>query len=128
MQARSEVRQLVVTDDHAAFRTIVREVAEPMGWQVHECRHGRELATLLEGGLVPDLILLDVHMPESDGIETIDLLIAHHKAVPIAVISGADPTLHDAASALARMKGLRVVATVRKPVSVQGLRDLLGSN
>lgn len=116
---------LFVTDDNAPFREVVRRVAEPMGWRVVECANGRELRALLEAGEEPDLVFLDVLMPEADGVEAVQYLAERGCRAQVVFISGGEPTLTEAAAALATLRGLEVRTSLRKPVNVETLRGLL---
>lgn len=81
--AAARVRVLAV-DDHEVFRRAARElIAATDGFeQVGEAASGIE-ALELAASLHPDLVLLDVRMPEMDGIETARRLTA---ALPDTVV------------------------------------------
>lgn len=62
-----ELRVLVAEDEPAARRLLVRLLASHADIRVvGECRHGREAVTAIRT-LAPDLVFLDVKMPELDG-------------------------------------------------------------
>jgi DNA-binding NarL/FixJ family response regulator len=63
-----EIRALIV-DDHAPFRCTARELLEAEGFAVvGEAADGAEALDLVRL-LRPDLVLLDVHLPDTDGFE-----------------------------------------------------------
>jgi signal transduction histidine kinase/DNA-binding response OmpR family regulator len=64
----SQVKVLVVDDD-AAIRMIAREVLETAGYVVREAADGKAALTEAQR-FRPDLMLLDVMMPELDGYQT----------------------------------------------------------
>ncbi|GAA4425137.1 two-component system response regulator DegU [Pontibacter saemangeumensis] len=83
--------KLVLTDDHKLFREGIKalltedETIEIAG----EAGSGNELLTLL--ATVPaDMVLLDISMPEMDGLETIKLLRQQHPSVKVMVLSMLD--------------------------------------
>lgn len=75
---------LLVEDDRA-IRCFVRAALEEDGWQV------REASTLAHahaatGGNVPDLIVLDLGMPDGDGVDFI-MQVRRRSSVPIIVLA-----------------------------------------
>lgn len=115
--------RLAVIDDNAQFRAIVRAVAEPLGWQVACYSGGRAFLDSL--ATAPDLVLLDMAMPEMDGIETIGHLRGRGLACPIVLVTGRMPIYATTAAELGRAYGLRILATLQKPVPVAELRAVL---
>jgi class 3 adenylate cyclase len=76
---------ILVVDDVEENREIVRVRLEAQGYEIDTARNGREA---LEKArlLLPDLILLDVMMPEMDGIEVTRLLKSDEVLRPIPII------------------------------------------
>lgn len=60
--------RILVVDDERSIREFVTFALEFEGYEVFEARNGREALALLEAGERPDLLLVDVMMPEMDGI------------------------------------------------------------
>jgi CheY-like chemotaxis protein len=75
---------LIVEDDHAT-REILRRMLEPFGYHVVEARHGREALRELAGA-PPDLILLDLMMPEMDGFDLLTSIRSNPQLSDIPVI------------------------------------------
>src|SRR4030095_6753022 len=71
----SELLRIVVVDDEALSRAVVREYADadPGVEIVADCANGFE-AVKAGAELKPDLVLLDVQMPKLDGFEVLELL------------------------------------------------------
>ena len=64
-------RTVVLVDDHAAFRTRATELLEAAGYQVVEsCPDGRSALTAIST-LRPDIVLLDVQLPDIDGFRVL---------------------------------------------------------
>jgi DNA-binding NarL/FixJ family response regulator len=67
---------VLIVDDHASFRATARELLEAEGFEVvGEAADGRS-ALEAAGRLEPDVILLDVYLPDTDGFETASQLLA----------------------------------------------------
>jgi len=64
---------IVVVDDDAVSLKLVRSLLSEQNMRVNAVRSGRELLKFMENH-DPDLILLDIQMPELDGFETYKLL------------------------------------------------------
>jgi len=86
---------LVVEDDEEQ-RQLVRAILGARGWTVREAANGR-LALDAIGAELPDLILLDLMMPEMDGFELVAALQANAawRAIPVVVVTALDLTAED---------------------------------
>jgi CheY-like chemotaxis protein len=79
--------RVLVVDDESEMRKVLREALERRGHSVDEAANGRE-ALRQFADAQPDLVILDLIMPEMEGIETIQALRRKCPAVPIIAISG----------------------------------------
>jgi len=68
------VRKLLIVDDDAHLRTLVRTYAELDGWQCFEAGSGDQALCAAEADAF-DIIVLDVMMPGRDGFETLSELL-----------------------------------------------------
>ncbi|MEN2788507.1 response regulator [Sphingomonas oligophenolica] len=84
--------EVLVVDDVAANRTLLRDVLENRGYRVREAADGLEAVELAEAA-APDLILMDLKMPVLDGLEAMRRLQHRQtlRMIPIIAIS-ANPT------------------------------------
>ena len=62
-----KIPTVLVVEDSEDTRTIIRLELERWGYRVVEARNGREAIELVEDSC-PDLILMDLNMPEVDGL------------------------------------------------------------
>jgi excisionase family DNA binding protein len=107
---------VLIVDDDDKLREFVRVNLEMEGYTVREAASAREGLDVLEE-LSPDLVLLDVMMPEMDGWEMLRQLHERHGvgAIPVIVFSGqVEEDLGDVASRGAQ-------AFIGKPFSPQTL-------
>jgi CheY-like chemotaxis protein len=88
-------RVLVVEDD-AATRELVRRMLEKEGWTVDQAENGR-VGLERVADEVPDLILLDLMMPEMDGFDFLEAIRERDPAerVPVVVVTAKELTDDD---------------------------------
>jgi CheY-like chemotaxis protein len=88
--------QILVVEDDATTRDMLRRMLEREGWGVDEADNGESaLGRIAERR--PDLILLDLMMPRMDGFELIGALRAATlwRSIPVVVLTAMDLTLAD---------------------------------
>ena len=96
--------KILVVDDSALVRKIIREELTAGGYEVQEATHGMQALVKATTNRPPDLITLDVEMPHLNGFDTCAKLREHHYArhftnypdnrVPIIFVTSLD-TLED---------------------------------
>jgi len=79
-------KTILVVDDVAENRQVAADMLCPLGFTVTEAANGREGLEKAQA-LQPDLILMDIVMPEMDGLETMCRLRQGGKEVPVIAIS-----------------------------------------
>ena len=65
---------ILVVDDSPLTRKAIRDIIEPLGFSVDEAGTGCEALEYFERGGRPAAVLLDVEMPEMDGISFLKIL------------------------------------------------------
>ena len=115
--------RIVVIDDDDVILKIVSAAAEAMLLECAAARHAEQLTELL----TPDtrLILLDLVMPNMDGIEVLRLLGERRCRAGIVLMSGIDKRVIETAKMMARSLGLTVVGHLQKPFPITALTTLL---
>ena len=82
--------RILSVDDSMLVRLYVRKAAEVLGYEFLEAVDGREALDVLarEEGKI-DLILLDWHMPEMDGMDLLKTLKKdeRYKAIPVTMVT-----------------------------------------
>jgi DNA-binding NarL/FixJ family response regulator len=82
--------RIVIADDHALFRDSLRSLLTARDLEVvGEARNGRE-AIDLAWQLKPDVVLMDLMMPEMDGLEATRRLAAELPDVKVIVLTASD--------------------------------------
>jgi DNA-binding NarL/FixJ family response regulator len=81
---------ILVIDDHGGFRATVRRLLERDGWSVvGEAIDGRT-GLVAAASLTPDVVLLDIGLPDLDGFAVAERLAAADDAPSIVLISSRD--------------------------------------
>jgi CheY-like chemotaxis protein len=117
-------KRLLIVDDEPRFAAFVERVAEPLGYEVEVTNHGRDFQAAYRRKR-PDVVVIDMVMPDIDGNELVLWLVEQQCAADIIIITGYHPDYAVNARLLAEFKGLRSVATLSKPVTVARLRETL---
>ena len=80
-------KQVLVIDGAEAIRTYLRNLLSPSGYDVPLAENGARALEMLEEGVRPDAILLDIMMPDLDGLETLRELRRRLPDVPVIMLS-----------------------------------------
>jgi DNA-binding NtrC family response regulator len=117
------VPRILVVEDEASLADVLRRVLERSGHEV------RVAATGLEGARqyreqAADLALIDIHMPEMDGLELLVQFRTIAPTMPVIVMSGGTQTRGLDLLADARLLG--AFATLAKPFSIDELLGAVG--
>jgi two-component system response regulator EvgA len=82
---------VLIVDDHPSFRAVARLLLETEGFEVvGEAPDGLSAVTAA-GELQPDLVLLDINLPDIDGFEVAERLNSEGDAPAIVLTSSRDP-------------------------------------
>ena len=79
--------RILLIEDDDPLRSVVREILAARGHAVTEAANGREALTLQAAGAF-DLLILDIVMPEQDGLEVLQALRARGAGVKTIVTTG----------------------------------------
>jgi DNA-binding response OmpR family regulator len=118
------VSRLLMVDDEPAIGTMVRRVAEELDYEMHFVTHA-DAFKAEHKSFDPDLVILDLAMPDTDGIELLGFLVKERSRAKVLILSGFDDGVRDGAHLLGQDRGLSMVGIVSKPVRVLELRDIL---
>ena len=118
-------RVLILDDDTAVGETI-SFVAEAADMDAHAVSKPSEFFKLVDSWH-PTHIVLDLIMPEMDGVEIMRHLAARRTRAGIIILSGVGSRVLDAARRAASEKGLHIVGVLPKPISPAALQAYLSS-
>ena len=82
---------VALVDDHALLRRGLATLLKDLGYQVaFEAGHGKEFLEKLKTHPLPNVVLMDINMPQMDGYETTLWLKNNHSSVKVLVLSMLD--------------------------------------
>ncbi|HZP79083.1 MAG TPA: response regulator [Pseudolabrys sp.] len=89
-------RPLLMVDDDDLGRSQMRAALEQQGWTVTEASDGRDALTKLREGR-PDVVILDLMMPEMDGFEFLEEMrrSVEWRDIPVVIVTAKDLTDDD---------------------------------
>lgn len=110
----TQSQHIMIVDDEAPAREMVGDYLKMHGFTVTLCDGGKSLRAAIEGGM-PDLVVLDLNMPEEDGLSIIRDLKSRNN-VPVIMLTAT-------ASPIDRVVGLELGADdyVAKPCELREL-------
>lgn len=120
-------RQILVVEDHPESLDLLQMILETAGYRVRSAETGRQAlravaaaSTDRNSDFRPDLILLDLRLPDMSGVDVVRELQKNHSEIPPVIFLSADPpqSLEEAA----RSVGARAI---RKPFDFDELFQVI---
>jgi len=119
--ARDDPPRILIVDDERDFSEMLRDYLSIKGFEVAVAHSGFQ-AGLEVGRFQPDLVLLDILMPDADGFEVLRTLREdpETRSLPVVACTAFRDAALDARVARERFDGF-----VEKPLNMSGLLDLV---
>lgn len=90
---------IALTDDHSLLRKGLAQLVQSLGYSVaYEADNGADFISKIKHSSIPDLVLMDINMPEMDGYQTTQWLKENHPDVPVLALS-----MYDTESSIIKM-------------------------
>ena len=113
---------ILIIDDDTHIRQLLRAVLEALEHQIVEATNGREALGALQT-ISPSLVIVDILMPEMDGIEMIRTIRKTTTDIKIIAISGGLSI--EGVDALDIAQRLGATRTMHKPFTIRGLINMV---
>ena len=121
------IKILILDDEPFMLKLLGRMLANLGYTSVTTCDNGHAALELIDNpDDSPNLILLDLNMPEMDGLEFVRHLVERHYIGSLILVSGEDERMQQAAEKLARAHKITVLGHLHKPATAEGLAELIG--
>ena len=113
---------LLIIDDDADFRTLIERKFSPLGYEVIAAADGVQGLQMVMSNPSIDLILLDLHMPARDGLETLKMIRSVRPEAKVIIVTAYfdDEAF---AKAIAGPLPKEVSAILHKPVTSKDLNE-----
>jgi two-component system, NarL family, invasion response regulator UvrY len=116
--------KVAMADDHVLLRNALASLINSFGdcVVIHESGNGKELTDSITCGLLPDVVILDLNMPEMNGFDTADWIQKYFPNIQVLML-----TMYDSELSLIRLLQAGVKGFLKKDVSPEELKFAIHS-
>lgn len=120
----SRIIKVAMADDHVLLRNALASLINTFGdcQVIHQCGNGNELKEKLTTGNLPDVLLLDLNMPEVNGFETAEWMQQNHPDIHVLML-----TMYDSELTMIRLLKLGVKGFLKKDIHPSELKFAIHS-
>jgi DNA-binding NarL/FixJ family response regulator len=113
-----------LADDHVLLRTALASLIDGFGncRVIHQSGTGKELAACISSGNIPDVVILDLNMPDMDGFETAAWMQKNAPQVHVLML-----TMYDSELSLIRLLQSGVKGFLKKDIHPSELKFAIES-
>ncbi|TMI86437.1 MAG: response regulator transcription factor [Bacteroidetes bacterium] len=124
MEKETAYIKVALADDHVLLRNALAALINSFGdcRVINESNNGKELIDFLKKGLVPDVTVLDLNMPEIDGFETARFIQKNFPQVHVLML-----TMYDSELSLIRLLQAGVKGFLKKDIHPSELKFAIHS-
>jgi CheY-like chemotaxis protein len=119
-------KHILVVDDELEVGALIKTIGQANGYDVEVTGDGESFKSSFLAR-EPDLVVMDIAIPECDGLELMKFLAKHHCKVPIVVMSGGGDYYLNIGKSFAQRHRLKVIQVLEKPFRVKDLVSILES-
>jgi len=119
MDKKNDSIKVALADDHILLRNALAALIDSFDdcRVINQSGNGKELISAISGGVVPDVVILDLNMPEMDGFETAALLSKKFPNVHVLML-----TMYDSELSLIRLLQSGVKGFLKKDIHPSELK------
>jgi CheY-like chemotaxis protein len=122
MPTSIEKNRVLVVDDVEVNRILAFEYFKMLGWNVDECSGGYSALEYLQKK-IPECILLDIRMPDIDGLELLRIIRTKH---PVGTIKVVAYTAHAILEEVSRIRASGFDDVLIKPITFNDVAAIFG--
>ncbi|MDX8412860.1 MAG: EAL domain-containing response regulator [Mariprofundales bacterium] len=118
---------LVIIEDNDHVAKSVALLSNNLGFNTEHYATANDFLATTTTTITPQIILLDLGLPDNDGISLLDHIQHHFASSQIIIMSGMDQSIIHAAEQLIQTRGLLLLGSLHKPFHFKALKTLLTS-
>lgn len=122
----ADLPRLLLIDDEPALADYMAAAARMTGYAPTIAADRASFERAFDAA-TPAVVVLDLGMPKTDGVEFLRYLAEHRFDGPVLIVSGFDRRVLESAFRLGTELGLRMAGPLEKPVRLDELETLLNS-
>jgi two-component system, NarL family, invasion response regulator UvrY len=121
---KNNIIKVAMADDHVLLRNALASLIDSFGdcRVIHHSGTGKELTDHIAAGSVPDVVILDLNMPDMDGFETAEWMLKNHPGVHVLML-----TMYDSEFSLIRLLQAGVKGFLKKDIYPDELKFAIHS-
>jgi len=116
---------IYIIDDDQPTVDLILEYAELLGFQAKGYTAATKFFDEIKSFVEGSFIVLDLNMPDMDGIEVMRHMVKTGQCLPFILVSGYDSGVLHSAEQLAKAYSLDIIATITKPFEFKIFKDIL---
>jgi EAL domain-containing protein (putative c-di-GMP-specific phosphodiesterase class I)/CheY-like chemotaxis protein len=120
------VNRLLIVEDESEVVDFIAAVARKLGFAIASTGDGSDFSRLVDT-FRPTLIVMDLQLPDTDGVELLRLLVARDCKAHVLLLSGVDERVLTTAYEVGASRGLSMCGMLSKPVLPSDLQMKLAS-
>lgn len=113
--------KILIVDDQKGVRRLLEELFKKEGWDVNVAADGKEAINKVAERL-PDIILMDVKMPNMNGLEASQIILETYGKIPIIMM-----TAYGEIEVVKKALDAGVKKCITKPFDIMVLRDMVNN-
>lgn len=126
MPSTSNIKILILDDDTFMLKLLTKMLAKQGYTSVSSCDNGQDALKRIDNAETrPDLILLDLNMPDMDGIEFVRYLVDRQYHGDLILVSGEDERMLKTAERLVHAHKIPMLGYLHKPVDPDKLIEIM---
>lgn len=113
-------KKILIVDDEENIRNLLKSILSDFG-EIHEAGFGKEGLNIFQNEKL-DLILLDIMLPDTSGIELLQLIREKNKDVAVVMI-----TAYETIKSVIDIMDIKISGYITKPFIVKDVREKIAN-